>query len=129
VAGAWFVFEFVMNVRQRAGRWRADDPTYYVLYLCIVAAIVAAQMLGRHGPLPWPGGPIWPVAVGMTLLVAGIGLRAWSIATLGRFFQYEIQIQAEHTVVTAGPYRLVRHPSYTGVSLAVTASPWPAATF
>jgi protein-S-isoprenylcysteine O-methyltransferase Ste14 len=119
--GAWAVFELIMNVRQRwrAGRWRAHDPTYYLLYLCVAASIVAAELLGRRGSLLWPGGRIWPVAAGMTLLVAGVALRAWSIATLGRFFQYQIQIQAGHTVVTAGPYRWVRHPSYTGVAIAV----------
>jgi protein-S-isoprenylcysteine O-methyltransferase Ste14 len=120
--GAWAVFELVMNVRQRwrAGRRHAHDPTYFVVYLCVAAAIVVSELLGRRGSLLWPGGRIWPVAAGMTLLLAGVALRAWSIATLGRFFQYQIQIQAEHTVVTAGPYRWVRHPSYTGVALAVT---------
>lgn len=48
---------------------------------------------------------------------AGIGLRAWSIATLGRFFQYWIKIQPGHRVVTGGPYRYVRHPSYTPIAL------------
>jgi protein-S-isoprenylcysteine O-methyltransferase Ste14 len=40
---------------------------------------------------------------------------------LGRFFQYQIQVQvqADHKVVTAGPYRWVRHPSYTGMALAI----------
>jgi protein-S-isoprenylcysteine O-methyltransferase Ste14 len=120
--GAWAVFEFAMNARQRwrAGRWRAHDPTYFVVYLCVAAAIIVSELLGRRGPLLWPGGRIWPVAAGLTLLVAGVALRAWSIATLGRFFQYQIQIQAEHAVVTAGPYRWVRHPSYTGLALAVT---------
>jgi protein-S-isoprenylcysteine O-methyltransferase Ste14 len=51
------------------------------------------------------------------LIVAGIGLRAWSIATLGRFFQYQITIQPGHQVVTSGPYRYLRHPAYTAVAL------------
>jgi protein-S-isoprenylcysteine O-methyltransferase Ste14 len=53
------------------------------------------------------------------LIAAGIGLRAWSIAALGRFFQYRIKVQSGHTVVTDGPYRYVRHPSYTGIALAL----------
>ena len=121
-AGAWAVFEFVMNVRQRwrAHRWRSNDPTYYVVYSCVAGSVVASVLLGRKGPLLlWPGGRIWPVAAGMALLIAGVGLRAWSIVTLGRFFQYQIQIQAGHRVVTAGPYRWVRHPSYSGIALAV----------
>ena len=34
--------------------------------------------------------------------------------TLGRFFTYDVTIQPGHRVVTSGPYRWVRHPSYTG---------------
>jgi len=51
------------------------------------------------------------------LIIAGIGLRAWSIATLGRFFQYQITIQPGHQVVTSGPYRHLRHPAYTAIAL------------
>ena len=50
-------------------------------------------------------------------MAAGIGLRAWSIVTLGRFFQYRIKVQPGHRVVTGGPYRYVRHPSYTGIAM------------
>ena len=119
VVAAWVVFELVMNVRQRrrAGGPAARDPTVVVLFACIVGAIVAAEQLGRHGLLRWPGGLVWPVAAGIVLIVAGIGLRAWSIATLGRFFQYQIKVQPGHRVVTAGPYRYVRHPSYSGIAL------------
>jgi protein-S-isoprenylcysteine O-methyltransferase Ste14 len=121
VTVAWFVFELAMNVRQR---WRArsgvrHDPTYWLLYVCIAGSVLLAQALGRGGYLLWPGGRLWPVVTGLVLMVAGIALRAWSILTLGRFFQYQIRIQSGHTVVTGGPYRYVRHPSYTGIILAV----------
>ncbi len=115
----WLVFEFAMAVRQR---WRvtgrpARDPTGVVLSACIGGSIFAAVRLGRDGPLLWPGGRVWPVVAGIALIAAGVGLRAWSIATLGRFFQYQIQVQAGHRVVTGGPYRYVRHPSYSGIAL------------
>jgi protein-S-isoprenylcysteine O-methyltransferase Ste14 len=121
VSGAWWVFEAVMNVRQwlRAGRSFSRDATYALVYVCIAASVVAAQILGRRGGLLWPGGRLWPVVAGLVLIVACIALRAWSILTLGRFFQYAIQIQSGHTVVTSGPYRFVRHPSYTGIILGV----------
>ncbi len=115
----WLVFEFVMRVRQRlrAGGPAAWDPSAFVLVPCLAAAIVAAEVLGRHGRLPWPGGLVWPVVAGVLLIAAGMGLRAWSIATLGRFFQYWIKIQPGHRVVADGPYRYVRHPSYSGIVL------------
>ena len=117
VSAAWWLFEAVMNVRQwlRAGRSLSRDPTYVLVYVCVAASVIAAQVLGRRGGLLWPGGLVWPVAVGLTLIVACVVLRAWSIITLGRFFQYSIGIQSGHTVVTTGPYRFVRHPSYTGL--------------
>jgi protein-S-isoprenylcysteine O-methyltransferase Ste14 len=121
VSVAWWLFEAVMNVRQwlRAGRSPGRDPTYVLVYICVAASVVAAQAFGRRGGLLWPGGRVWPVAAGLTLIVACVALRAWSIITLGRFFQYSIRIQSGHTVVTTGPYRFVRHPSYTGLSLGV----------
>jgi protein-S-isoprenylcysteine O-methyltransferase Ste14 len=116
---AWLVFEFVMRVRQRlrASGPAAVDPTAFVLVGCICAAVVAAEALGRRGGLPWPGGVVWPFVAGIVLMVAGIGLRWWSIATLGRLFQYQIKIQPGHQVVTGGPYRYVRHPSYSAIAL------------
>src|SRR5262249_56376675 len=113
------VFELVMSVRQRwrAARPAARDPPAFILSAGIVAAVSGAELLGRKGRLPWPGGLVWPVAVGLVLIASGIGLRVWSIATLGRFFQYQIKVQPGHRVVTGGPYRYVRHPSYTGIAL------------
>jgi len=115
----WAVFEAVMRGLQalRAKGPNPRDPSYYVLLPALLAAIVAAEVLGRHGRLLWPGGLGWPVVAGLALIVAGIGLRAWSIVTLGRFFQYQIKVQPGHQVVTSGPYRFVRHPSYTGIAM------------
>ncbi len=115
----WLVFEFVMRIRQRrqAGGPAPADPTYSVLILCLVAAVIAAEALGRDARLPWPGGLVWPAVAGVALIVAGICLRAWSIAALGRLFQYQITIQPGHQVVTSGPYRYLRHPAYSAVAL------------
>ena len=40
--------------------------------------------------------------------------RTWAILTLGRLFKFVVVIQDGHRVVASGPYRLLRHPSYTG---------------
>ena len=116
---AWLAFEAVMRVRQRLRSQGPPtwDPSVVVLVPCLAGSVIAAELLGRRGGLPWPGGPLWPVVTGLALIAAGIALRAWSILTLGRFFQYWIKIQPGHRVVTGGPYRYVRHPSYTGIAL------------
>ena len=115
----WAVFETVMRGLQalRATGPDTRDPSYFVLVPALVAAVIAAEVLGRRGGLLLPGGLVWPVAAGLALMAAGIGLRAWSIVTLGRFFQYRIKVQPGHQVVTSGPYRYVRHPSYTGIAM------------
>ena len=121
VVGAWFAFELAMTIRQRrlAEGPPARDRTAFLLLAAVAGSIVAAELLGREGPLPWPGGRVWPVLAGLALIALGIGLRAWSIASLGRFFQYRIEVQAGHRVVTEGPYRYLRHPSYSGIALTI----------
>jgi protein-S-isoprenylcysteine O-methyltransferase Ste14 len=61
--------------------------------------------------------PDWFTYVGDAILLAGVALRQWSIAVLGRYFSGVIGIQQDQKVVEAGPYHLIRHPSYAGVLL------------
>jgi protein-S-isoprenylcysteine O-methyltransferase len=51
---------------------------------------------------------------GLALMAGGEALRIWAIGTLGRFFTPVVRTQAGQGVVRRGPYRLLRHPSYTG---------------
>jgi protein-S-isoprenylcysteine O-methyltransferase len=53
------------------------------------------------------------------LLLIGIMLRIWAIVHLGKFFTVDIGIQQGHRVIQDGPYRFVRHPSYSGSILAL----------
>lgn len=81
VAGAWWVFEGVMNIRQwrRAGRGPRRDPAYVLVYVCVAASVLVSQVLSLRGGLLWPGGRAWPVVAGLILIVACIAVRAWSI--------------------------------------------------
>ena len=97
----------------------ADRGTKYVLAGSLVIAIAAGWTVARHVPsLEVPGnGWAW-VLVGVAIIWLGIGLRVWAIAVLGRFFRRDVLIQEGHEVVTAGPFRVVRHPAYAGNLLA-----------
>lgn len=69
---------------------------------------------------------------GLVLVAIGMGLRSWAMATLGRFFTAQLQLQPEQPVVSHGPYRLIRHPSYLGGDVALlgvglTCATWPSA--
>lgn len=55
----------------------------------------------------------------MILLVAGLGLAVWARIYLGRNWGMPMTRKAEPELVTRGPYRLVRHPIYSGLLLAI----------
>ncbi len=63
--------------------------------------------------------PAWLAWTGVPVSLAGTALRAWAIATLGRWFTLTVQVRPAQPVVERGPYRLVRHPSYAGGDLAL----------
>jgi protein-S-isoprenylcysteine O-methyltransferase len=54
---------------------------------------------------------------GLALMVSGLLLRWWSVVHLGRFFTVNVAVADDHCVIVTGPYRVIRHPSYTGMLL------------
>lgn len=58
---------------------------------------------------------------GIILMLLGLSMRAWAVIFLGKYFTPTVQIQNEHKLITGGPYKIVRHPSYTGAYLAIIA--------
>jgi protein-S-isoprenylcysteine O-methyltransferase Ste14 len=58
-------------------------------------------------------------AIGALLFACGIALAVWARLALGRNWGMPMTQKAEPELVTAGPYRLVRHPIYSGLLLAV----------
>jgi protein-S-isoprenylcysteine O-methyltransferase Ste14 len=52
--------------------------------------------------------------VGISLMLAGIAFRWYSMSILGRFFTFDVAVQSGQTIVDAGPYHYIRHPSYAG---------------
>ncbi|KAI0365388.1 ICMT-domain-containing protein [Pilatotrama ljubarskyi] len=53
--------------------------------------------------------------LGLSSLVFGAAVRKACYITLGRHFTFQLALLKEHKLVTAGPYSIVRHPSYTGM--------------
>ena len=69
--------------------------------------------------LPLPTAVRWAgVAVGVPTVAFGI----WTFRSLGRNITDTVVTRREHTLVTSGPYRYVRHPFYVTAALAFTAN-------
>jgi protein-S-isoprenylcysteine O-methyltransferase Ste14 len=67
-------------------------------------------------PIPAPYLPRQCLA--FVLAGGGLGLRFAAINSLGRLFSTRVQIHSNHQLITSGPYRAIRHPSYSGILLA-----------
>jgi protein-S-isoprenylcysteine O-methyltransferase len=104
--------------RHTDGAKRSDRGSIHFLWIVITAAITLAVFCSGYGPGRFPVSPTVVRATALLLLVSGLALRWWAVFTLGRFFTVDVATHDDHTLVDSGPFRFVRHPSYTGLLLA-----------
>lgn len=103
--------------RSRRAAKRQDRGSFALLWAVIAASMFLAIFIAVAWPVGSLGFSLWTYGLGSLLFLAGIGLRWWSIIHLGRFFTVDVAIAPDHRVVSDGPYRFVRHPSYAGALL------------
>lgn len=98
----------------RAKPW--DLQLVRLINLALPAMVVVAALDMRFRLLPTVPATVSVIALTMMIPAAMLTYRA--IAT-NAFFSSHVRIQVDrgHTVVSAGPYRIVRHPGYTGSAL------------
>jgi protein-S-isoprenylcysteine O-methyltransferase Ste14 len=84
--------------------------------MLLVSAVVLAIALGRLAPVPALEG-VWPTLLGGAMLVAGLGLDVWAIATMRRAHTNVMPNRAADLLVTWGPFRFSRNPIYLGNTL------------
>ena len=52
-------------------------------------------------------------------MLLGVALRWYSVSVLGKYFTFDVAIQSGQVLVEVGPYRYIRHPSYSGARLSL----------
>lgn len=111
-------YPIIARISQLDTHSMSGDRELRQIFLALgLAGFLAGSAAYLITGLALPGNPWTWLFVGIVVMGAGAALRYWAILTLGRFFRFEVLVQDEHQVVTGGPYRFVRHPSYTGILL------------
>ena len=89
----------------------------WTVYLTQAAALLEVVLRRRVGlPLDLT---TWAA---LSAMIAGLALRTWAVVLLGPWFTWNVTVQAGQQLVSRGPYRLIRHPSYTGALITFVAS-------
>ena len=84
----------------------------------VIVAIVI--LLARSGVFQHNAGNtnLWLAGVGLGLFAVGLGFAIWARVHIGRNWGTPMTQKNEPELVTSGPYRLVRHPIYSGIVVA-----------
>jgi protein-S-isoprenylcysteine O-methyltransferase Ste14 len=124
IPALWLIWLVVWGLAARdvkPSRWRETRRAAIAnrLPVLIGAAMLATPvwlpaLLSRR-LLPGPE----PAAAGTILVAAGLGFAIWARWHLGRNWSSSVVVKQDHTLIRTGPYRLVRHPIYSGMGLAL----------
>jgi protein-S-isoprenylcysteine O-methyltransferase Ste14 len=116
---AWIVLEIVLSVRdvvRRKGSAATDRGTRLVITIGLIVAYAIAILaaFALRNQVGWQFGG-WHLVTGEIIAWVGLAVRVWSIVVLGRSFRLTVEVDSDQAIVDRGPYRWVRHPSYTGL--------------
>ena len=117
----WGLAEFCVALitRSRSAAPSKDRGSVFLIWIVCVAsicvAIFSAPAFSAWG-LP---NPRMVYTAALLLFALGVFLRVYSIIYLGRFFTPTVAISADHQLIDSGPFRRIRHPTYTGLLMIV----------
>lgn len=93
----------------------ADRGAKRLVVAAVWSGLLVAFLLAKNVPALRAGADTWTtLLLGVAIACLGTVLRAWSILTLGTFFRRDVMVETGQAVTREGPYRWLRHPSYTG---------------
>ena len=113
-----FAFECGIVSRGVEGVREANSPDRGSLRLLLggqMLALMVAIAASAFRVWQFPARLVLPLfEVGIVLILLGSLLRRYCTRTLGEYFTGDVRTRSSQPVIRSGPYRLVRHPSYTG---------------
>jgi len=113
----WLIPEIIHTFSHRIDISSRANERYsnIVVRLCLGSSILLANWFIRvqtWATISWH--PVLIFEAGIVLVLGGVAFRWYSIRVLGKYFSVQLGVQPGQTVMRDGPYRWIRHPSYTG---------------
>lgn len=93
---------------------RRQQIAIVLLQVLSLAIVIAAPYADRRAILALPEAPLVRGA-GLLMVALGFLVMSAAEATLGRQFSTQVTLQEQHQLITAGLYRVLRHPRYAGI--------------
>jgi len=115
----WFLSEILLNRlfhSRKDDKKNLDKGTIRIIWITVGIANSLGIMSAIFILLPISNNLLIPY-FGLVLIAGGMIFRFISILSLGRFFTVDVTIYNDHIIKKDGVYRLIRHPSYTGLIL------------
>ncbi len=116
----WAVTEVILGMKQithlRTGAQLQDKGSRAVVAGTVGLGILLCLLLPHAVPATTiTSASVFVFWLGVALVYAGLAFRLYAITVLGRYFTLSVAVVADQQVVEDGPYKLIRHPSYTGL--------------
>jgi protein-S-isoprenylcysteine O-methyltransferase len=110
------ISELILALTRRSGQRGVSRDRYS---LAILWSVILLSFWLSIQCVPWFPEATLPhrratYLLGLTFFSFGLILRWYSIWYLGKYFTVDVAIAPEQRVIKTGPYRFIRHPSYTG---------------
>lgn len=104
--------------RSDKGATSADQGSLRMLWMVIIASLVLGIYASKNAHDFGFSEQTVINPFGVVLFSVGLCLRWYCIFYLGKYFTVNVAIADDHKVIDTGPYRYIRHPSYTGALMA-----------